>query len=120
MVDDVSEVFNKIDIFVQPAEFEGWGRNIKEAKYFEKAIIASSVGGIKKQITHNQNGLLFNAGDEDALYKNLLTLIDNPEKRTYLSKNARKSALNEGDWIYTVEKEIIPLFEKYAKNNKKD
>lgn len=118
-VNDVSKIFNSIDIFIQPAKFEGWGRNIKEAKYFGKAIVGSDVGGIKEQITHNKTGLLFNVGDTKLLYEQLEMLIDNPDKRRILSQNARKSAIKEGDWLRTVKDEIIPLFNKYTTTPKR-
>jgi len=118
-VSDVSKIFNNIDIFVQPAKFEGWGRNVKEAKYFGKAIVGSNVGGIREQIIHNQTGLLFNVGDIDSLYKQLKILIDNYNKRELLSQNARRSAIEEGDWLKTVKNEVIPLFNKYIITTKK-
>lgn len=118
-VSDVSDVFNNIDIFVQPAKFEGWGRNVKEAKYFGKAIVGSEVGGIREQIIHNQTGLLFNIGNVDLLYKHLESLVGDYSKRSELSQNARKSAIEEGDWLKTVKDEVIPLFNKEIVNSKR-
>lgn len=115
LVDDISIVLNQIDIFVQPSEFEGWGRGTKEAKYFKKPIVASRVGGIKKQIKDGRDGLLTNPGDIEDLKIKLDALINDPKKRIFLAKNAYLSAMQEGDWTVTVDKEIIPLFKKYVK-----
>lgn len=110
---DVSSVYNQLDIFVQPAEFEGWGRNIKEAMLFGLPIIGSDVGGIKKQLTDNKTGLLFEARDQKSLFNCLVRLTDSPALRHSLGHKARQKALADGDWVRTVEKEVLPLFERF-------
>lgn len=43
--EDVSEYFNKADIFLSPSRNEAFGYAVIEAAFFEKSIVASRVGG---------------------------------------------------------------------------
>lgn len=110
--DDVSPYLNGIDIFVQPAEFEGWGRNVKEAMYFGKAIAGSNVGGIAVQIEDGKTGLLFEPGNVNQLSEQIERLIEDKPLRERLGKAARAKALRDGDYVTLVKTKILPLFEE--------
>lgn len=110
---DVSPYLNRFDIFVQPAEFEGWGRNVKEARYFGKAIIGSDTGGIAQQIEDGKTGLLFEPKNVDELTQKLDKLIQNKDLRATLGKNAHRSAISDGDFRNLVKEKILPLFESF-------
>lgn len=112
---EVSAFLNDFDIFVQPSIFEGWGRTVKEAKFFGLAVVGSNVGGIARQIEDGKNGLLFEAGNILQLTECLRRLVKDKKLRSKLGKAARNSALSEGDWHTTVKEEIIPIFEKYVR-----
>lgn len=108
--DDISASLNSIDVFVQPALEEGWGRNIKEAMYFGKPIIGSRAGGIAQQIIDGQTGLLFPPGDSNSLADKMLHLSRNPELRRQLAKAARQKALADGDFTQVIEEQILPIY----------
>lgn len=111
---DVSTFYAAIDIFVQPAEFEGWGRNVKEAMYFGLPVVGSNVGGIAKQITDEENGLLFPVGDIDKLSKQLNRLIEDKALRKKLGTAAKKKALADGDYVNLINEKVIPLFREFT------
>ena len=113
--DDVSPYLNAIDIFVQPAEFEGWGRNVKEAMYFARAIVGSDVGGIAEQIDDGQTGLLFEPKNSKQLEQKLAKLIQDKKLRTKLGTAARKKALADGDYVDLVKTRILPIFKSALK-----
>lgn len=115
---NVSRYFASTDIFVQPAEFEGWGRNVKEAMYFGLPVIGSNVGGIAKQITDNENGLLFPVGDVGELSKQIIRLVDDKKLRNKLGIAAKKKALADGDYVDLIRDRIIPLFQEYTGESK--
>jgi PEP-CTERM/exosortase A-associated glycosyltransferase len=58
-----------------------------EAMAMGKALIASDVGGHKELIHHNDTGLLFPAGDENALAETLDKLLSGDETRNRLAQN---------------------------------
>jgi glycosyltransferase involved in cell wall biosynthesis len=58
-----------------------------EAMASGTAVIATTVGGIKEMITHQENGLLVQYGDEKALQDALIMLKHKPELRIKFSKN---------------------------------
>lgn len=107
---DVSESLNSIDIFIHPALEEGWGRNIKEAMYFGKAIIGSRVGGIKKQIEDGKTGVLFEPGNVDELAEKMMRLARDKELRVNLGNSAKEKAIKDGDFTQIVENHILPIY----------
>lgn len=109
---DISPHLNSIDIFVHAALQEGWGRNIKEAMYFGKAIIGANVGGIALQISDGKNGLLFDPNNTRQLAQLMTELAKDTGLRNNLSRNARKKALSDGDFTDIVKDQIIPIYEK--------
>jgi glycosyltransferase involved in cell wall biosynthesis len=109
--EDVSDALNKLDIFVQPADFEGWGRNVREAMLFGLPVLGSDVGGIKDQIVDNQTGVLFKTGSSSDLERKLRRLLDDPALRLRLGQAARRYVLESGDWTTTLRDHIIPTIE---------
>lgn len=111
---DVSKYFTSFDIFIQPAEFEGWGRNVKEAMYFSLPVVGSAVGGIKKQIRDGVNGLLFQPKNSHDLAAKLEHLINHPKQRKQLGVQALKDVQEAGDWNRSVQEVILPLFHSFT------
>lgn len=111
--DNVSERLNSFDIFVHPAEVEAWGRVIKEAMYFGLPIIGSRVGGIKRQIEHNETGLLFTPGDLNELTGYLRLLITDKGLRERLGKSAQEKAVKDGDFSKIVQESILPIYQRF-------
>ena len=54
-------------------------------------VLAANLPGIASIIKHGENGLLFQADNPCDLAGKILLLYDNPELRTFISKNARES-----------------------------
>lgn len=107
---DISPHLNNIDIFIHSALQEGWGRNIKEAMYFGKPVIGANVGGIAKQITDRENGLLFNPKDIKQLTNLMLELASDKKLRQKIATNARKKATKDGDFTNIIQDQIIPIY----------
>ena len=68
-----------------------------------KAVVASDVGGHKELIRHGETGLLFRAGDVDALVAQLCEVLDNDELRHSLEKQGVSWVRNERSWGKTTE-----------------
>jgi glycosyltransferase involved in cell wall biosynthesis len=77
--DAMAHVYDQIDVLVVPSV---WYENnplvIQEAFAAGIPVIASNLGGMSEFVTHNVNGLLFEAGDADALVKAMIRFIDEP------------------------------------------
>jgi glycosyltransferase involved in cell wall biosynthesis len=56
----------------------------------QKALVASNIGGIPEQVEDQSSGLLFPAGDSNALAGLLMDLIRDPQKRLSLGLEARR------------------------------
>lgn len=64
--------------------------SLMEAMSCECAIVASNTKPLQEVITHNENGLLFDFFDSQGLVNNVCDLLEQPEKRARLGKNARE------------------------------
>lgn len=115
---NISKLLKSIDIFIQPSEFEGWGRTVKEAMYFGKPVIGSNTGGIAVQIEDGKTGLLFEPGNVKELTEKLELLINDKALREKLGKAARKKAIKDGDYVQLVKTKVLPLFEEVIKQRK--
>jgi len=71
------ELLNSSKIFVLPSHQEAFPLTILEAMSTRLPIISTFVGGIPEAIENNISGLLINAGDIEALSKNILKLLNN-------------------------------------------
>lgn len=72
-----------------------------EAMAMGKVLVASDVGGHKELITHNATGVLFPAGDENALAAALDNLLTDTEKRERLQRQGLDWVRQEQTWERT-------------------
>lgn len=72
-----------------------------EAMAMGKALVASDVGGHKELIRHNETGLLFTAGDGDALTAQLERVLDDHGLRAALQQQGRAWVCRQQTWEQT-------------------
>ncbi len=87
--DDIPDVLGRTDIFVLPSHSEGLSNALMEAMSSSCACIASDVGGNRFLIENGVSGLLFPAGDREALRSHIRRLIQDAAKRRSLGDAAR-------------------------------
>jgi glycogen(starch) synthase len=75
-----------------------------EAMAQERIFVASDVGGHKELIRHGETGMLFRAGDVDALVNALLQLLNAPESWPHLRAQGRAFVENERNWTNSVSR----------------
>lgn len=102
---DIGQFLKSFDIFVLASKLEGMGTSILDAQAVGLPVIACETGGIPDIITHNQNGLLVTARNEQALAEAISLLIESPDLRQNLGQNASK-IVKRFDIQTTVEKSI--------------
>jgi glycosyltransferase involved in cell wall biosynthesis len=87
---NIGEVFSDLDVLVVPSI---WYENTPLVIYSAQAagcpVIASNLGGMAEVVQHENNGLLFEAGDASDLAAKLKLLIDAPDVLGRLADNAK-------------------------------
>lgn len=86
---EIGAIFSELDVLVVPSL---WHENsplvIYSAQYARCPVIASNMAGMAEVISHNENGLLFNAGDDKMLADMIQSLLNDPDLLQRLSENA--------------------------------
>jgi glycosyltransferase involved in cell wall biosynthesis len=104
------EYLAKCSTFVLPSQFETFGIVALEAMASAKTVIASEVIGPKDIITHGEDGLLFERGNDEALAEMLRRTLSDEALRKRLGKNARKTA--ERYSFSNIVRRLIKLYEE--------
>jgi PEP-CTERM/exosortase A-associated glycosyltransferase len=86
-----------------------------EAMAQGQLFVASDVGGHKELIEHNKTGVLFKAGNADALAQALLDLLNNPALWPVLKTNGREFVENVRNWKNSVANYVGPYGRLVAK-----
>jgi glycosyltransferase involved in cell wall biosynthesis len=84
----VAEWLSAIDIFVLPSRTEALSNSLMEAMACGCCPVASNVGGNPELVRPGETGLLFEAGEPEALASSLRTLIGQPGLRRDLAARA--------------------------------
>lgn len=92
---DVPALLPAFDIGLLCSESEGFSNTLIEYLQAGLAVTCSEVGGNPEIIVHGQTGLLYPAGDIDALAGNLMKLAREPATRTALGKAGREKVQKE-------------------------
>ena len=86
-IKEIDEVNAGMDIICLCSLNEGTPVSLIEAQASGKPIVATKTGGIENIVIENKSALLSEKNDLSSFSNNLLTLINNPVKREYLSKH---------------------------------
>lgn len=94
--DQIINEMRNHDIFLFTSDRnEGWGAVLNEAMANNCTVIASDqIGSVPFLIDHLSNGLIFKSCDLDDLESKVSFLINNPDKRLELSKNAYNTMID--------------------------
>ncbi len=108
-VTDVVPYYNAMDIYVMPSLTETTGLSTVEAMSSGIPVITTPVGIAMTGISSGYNGMIFSKGNDAELEAQLETLLASRAARQKLSKNARKSVLDNYSWDKTAKeiKEIL-------------
>lgn len=115
---ELMQNYKNADICCTPSRYESFGIVLLEGMSFEKPIIASDCGGMIDIIVDGVNGFLFKQEDVEALTETIKKLLDAPELRKNIGKNARNGYELNYDLnavyhsLYKIYSEIISDYEK--------
>lgn len=79
-----------------------------EAMAQGQLFVASDVGGHKELVEHNKTGILFKAGDRDALAQAISHLLNDPESWPDIKKNGRHFVEEIRNWPNSVANYVTP------------
>lgn len=85
----IDDVLRKASILVNTSRYESFGLAILEAMSYGLAIVSFSTQGSKMLISHEEDGLLIENGQEERFAAQLSKLMDNKSYRQKLAANAR-------------------------------
>jgi glycosyltransferase involved in cell wall biosynthesis len=109
--DDVFSVLKRMDLFCLPSLSEGLPNALMEAMAVGCPVIASRVGGVEVLIEDGRNGVLVPPGDPAALERAIEGLVDDPDGRRRLGREARATIEDRFNWEKIAE-QYERLFEE--------
>jgi len=109
----IVDLLSVSDLFLMPSETESFGLAALEAMSCEVPVIASDVGGLKELITE-KTGYLIDKGDIESMAKKGIEILSDKDLKDFLSKNARKRAVDFFDIDI-----IVSEYEQYYERIKK-
>ena len=87
---DLEPIIKDCEFVVVPSEWhEPSPYVVLQSFSYGKPVVASNMGGLNDLIVHNENGLLFKAGDSDALAQTINIMLQNKNLVHKMGKTAR-------------------------------
>jgi len=106
---DIENVMNAFDLYVQPSLSEGHPIAVLEAMSLGIPVIATSVGGIPEIIGQNRYGTMVNPQSWEDIYARIQEYLDHPD--TFKEK-ARAAQSHTCD-VYSIDKMAVNYIEAY-------
>ena len=103
--------YNLMDMVLIPSQRDGLPNTLLEAMACARTVIASSVGGIREVISHEEDGWLIPPRDQDALVESILSLSADIKTRKRIGAAARHKICTE----YASSIELASNLAIYAK-----
>jgi glycosyltransferase involved in cell wall biosynthesis len=113
---EVQRYYSVVDIFAYPRYSMRLTETVTPLKPLEamaqgQLLVASDVGGHRELIRDGQTGMLFRAGDVQALAAAILRMLDESERWPQLRAQGRRFVEEERSWSRSVAR-YAPVFER--------
>ncbi len=115
--DDLPGLLSACDAFVLPSAEEGMGMVLLEAMAAGKPVVASRNSGILSVIDEEDNGLLFETGNVEALAAAVARVLTDRDLAARLGQNARQKAIERFDRNQQVD-DLLQLYEAAARGGR--
>ena len=105
--DDVQRYYDLVDVLAYPRRSMRLTELVTPLKPLEamaqgRALVASDVGGHRELIADGQTGVLFRAGNADAMVESIVRLLENAEMSTAIKAAGRAFVERERGWASSV------------------
>ena len=108
------ELLCRSGIFLLPSYIEGLPISILEAMSYGCCVLSTQVGGIPTIVTDGKNGILFDAGNLDALHLSLKRLVDDESLRETMGE--RSHLLVKAFYPEAVSRSLAEIYDNLLKN----
>lgn len=86
---DINDILNISDIYLQPSRTEGLSLSIMEALNYSLPVIGTRVGGIPEIVHEGGNGYLFEKENVEELADRIEILVNNREVREMMGRKSK-------------------------------
>ncbi|WP_262911203.1 glycosyltransferase family 4 protein [Parabacteroides distasonis] len=86
---DINDILNISDIYLQPSRTEGLSLSIMEALNYSLPVIGTRVGGIPEIVHEGENGYLFEKENVEGLADRIEILVNNREVREMMGRKSK-------------------------------
>lgn len=90
-VGDVAALYNRCDVVVHPARWEGFGLAMLEGMLAAKPVVAARAGSAPELVADGMTGLLFPPDDATTLARDISIVLTNPSMYGTLGLNRARS-----------------------------
>lgn len=108
-VNNISDFYNNIAIYIQPSVTEGWGIEVGEAMAHGRPVVVSNGAGAADMVTDGIDGFIVNKRDVKDIANKIQYFKDNPREIERMGKNAREKSFKY-DWSI-IRQKYIDLWE---------
>ena len=77
---DIPDLLAASTVVAHTSRWEGLPQTFPQAMAAARPIVATDVDGAREAITHQENGLLFEVGEIEAMANGIVALVDDPER----------------------------------------
>jgi len=111
----VAQLMAAADVFVLPSKMESFGISLLEASAAGVPVVCSNAGGIPEVFQDGFNALLYPPGDDNAMAKAIIWLIQDKELAKKISANAMETA-SKFTWEMTAE-QTLQVYKEVLQEN---
>lgn len=109
-VSNIPDFLKKIDIFVLPSRFEGFGISLIEAMAMGKPVVASNLDGPAELLCNGQRGEVFTPGNSTELAEKIKTIIENYSNYQLQAYANQKFVANNFNIVTMVDR-LVDVYE---------
>jgi len=111
----VAQLMAAADVFVLPSKMESFGLTLLEASAAGVPVVCSNAGGIPEVFQDGFNALLYPPGDDNAMAKAIIRLLQDRELAKTISANAVETA-SKFTWEMTAE-QTLQVYKEVLQEN---
>ena len=111
----VAQLMAAADVFVLPSKMESFGLTLLEASAAGLPVVCANAGGVPEIFQDGFNALLYPPGDDDAMAKAIIRLLQDRELAKKISANAMETA-GRFTWERTAE-QTLQVYKEVLQEN---